>query len=68
MILRTKLRPAFIRPRVLARQRLLSHLAASRHARLVLLHAEAGAGKSCLIFDYLRRSEEPFAWYSLDAD
>lgn len=68
MILRTKLRPAFIRPQLLSRPRLLQALENLDGIRLVVLHAEAGAGKSSLLFDYLRNSSEPFAWYSLDSE
>lgn len=66
MILRTKLRPAFIRPQLLARPRLLSILRSSEEIRLVVVHAEAGAGKSSLLFDHLHETSEKFAWYSLD--
>lgn len=68
MILRTKLRPTFVSPHLVARTRLLERLGRARSARLVVVHSEAGAGKSSLLFDFIRQSGQPCAWYSLDEE
>lgn len=68
MILRTKLRPTFVSPHLVARPRLLDKLNRARSARLVVVHSEAGAGKSSLLFDFIRQNGQPCAWYSLDEE
>ncbi len=68
MILRTKLRPTFVSPHLVARTRLLERLGRAGSARLVVVHSEAGAGKSSLLFDFIRQSGQPCAWYSLDEE
>lgn len=56
------------RPRldIISRPRLLARLD-NNPARVVLISAPAGSGKTVLIQDWLRAAEAPAAWLSLDA-
>jgi DNA-binding SARP family transcriptional activator len=49
------------------RERLLGWLERQAGARLVLVSAEAGYGKSTLLGEYSRRSVIPCVWYRIDA-
>ena len=51
---------------IVSRPRLLTRLEASP-ARVVLVSAPAGSGKTVLLQDWLRQSGAPAAWLSLDA-
>jgi LuxR family transcriptional regulator, maltose regulon positive regulatory protein len=51
---------------VVARDRLQQVLASGSSARLVLVSAPAGSGKTTLVADWARDREEPTAWLSLD--
>lgn len=68
VFLETKLMPAFVVPDLLRRERLVERIREAPLARLVLVHGEAGAGKSSLLFDALSTAPEPVAWYALGAD
>jgi LuxR family maltose regulon positive regulatory protein len=46
---------------------LVNRLRAARTARLVLVSAPAGYGKTTLVAEWARRDGRPFAWYSVDA-
>lgn len=68
ILLETKLMPAFVVPDLLRRERLVRRIQEGQRARLVLVHGEAGAGKSSLLYDALSGSAEPVAWYGLGPD
>jgi len=53
---------------VLARDRLLVRLAAWADRKLVIVHAQAGQGKSTLAADHLRSQRAPAVWYAFDAE
>mgnify|MGYP006302470407 CR=1 FL=1 len=61
-----KIRPPALRTDVVRRSRLTDTLHASR-ARVVLVSAPAGFGKTVLALDWLAGRNEPVAWLSLDA-
>lgn len=46
---------------------LVNQLRAARSARLVLISAPAGYGKTTLVADWARRDGRPFAWFGVDA-
>jgi LuxR family maltose regulon positive regulatory protein len=48
------------------RRRLVRRLIASRRARLVLLAAPTGYGKTCLLSEWSEVDERPFAWVTLE--
>jgi LuxR family transcriptional regulator, maltose regulon positive regulatory protein len=48
------------------RRRLVRRLIASRRARLVLLAAPTGYGKTCLLSEWSQVDERPFAWVTLE--
>ena len=53
---------------VLVRERLLRELATAGAARLILVSAPAGSGKTTLVADWIRRVDAPVGWVSLDPD
>ena len=65
----TKLYVPALRRELVARPRLLARLDAARDARLVLVSAPAGFGKTTLVATWLSSTtgEEAVAWLSLDA-
>lgn len=65
-ILLTKLHIPYQRPNLVARPRLMDKLNAGLAHRLILISAPAGYGKSTLIGEWVRRTEIPSAWVSLD--
>ncbi len=67
-LLRTKLFIPAIRPQSVARERLLAQLDAvwEEGRRAVLISAPAGAGKTTLVVQWLRRLGQPAGWYALD--
>jgi LuxR family maltose regulon positive regulatory protein len=71
-VLATKLHVPELRPDLVARVRLLDPLAAAESARLVLISAPAGFGKTTVLTQWLRagavRDQRPVAWLSLDTD
>src|SRR5436309_2857545 len=66
----TKLHVPAERPDLVARGTLVGLLTADRHARLTLISAPPGFGKTTLLTQWARAAGEdrPFAWYSLDPD
>jgi LuxR family maltose regulon positive regulatory protein len=69
-ILATKLAMPSARPNMVARPRLTARLAQSGHHRLMVVIAPAGWGKSSLVSQWCRQTEEDarrVAWVSLDA-
>ncbi len=65
-ILRTKLYIPPVRAELVARQRLVDHLMAGLDRKLTLISAPAGFGKTTLLSDWIRSSQSPVAWISLD--
>ena len=63
-------RSKFLAPRpanVLARERLISRLGAWDDKKLVIVHAQAGQGKSTLAAAYAASLPIPTVWYTMDA-
>src|SRR4051812_15667641 len=56
------------RPGLVARDSLLALLDADRRARLTLLSAPPGAGKTTLMSQWRAVADRPFAWLSLDPE
>jgi len=52
---------------VLERERLLSRLLAWDDKKLVIIHAQAGQGKSTLAAGYAAKFSAPVVWYTMDA-
>ena len=67
VLLATKLHVPAVRPDLVPRPRLAERLDESLARGLVLICAPAGYGKTVLLADWVRRSEHPAAWLSLDA-
>lgn len=67
MLLKTKLFAPPIRHNAIPRQRLLHLLDQPAPARLTLIHAPAGYGKTTLARQWLDQLPNPRAWLSLDA-
>jgi LuxR family transcriptional regulator, maltose regulon positive regulatory protein len=65
VLLATKLHAPRLRPELVARDRLLERLVAS-DARLTLVGAGAGWGKTTLLAQWLAADERRFAWLSLE--
>jgi len=61
-----KVQPPLLPAETLERQRLLEWMAAKIHARLVLIVADAGHGKTTLLADWSRRTRVRTLWYRLD--
>ena len=65
-ILTTKLYIPTTRSETVARSHLIDHLNQGLQARLTLVSAPAGFGKTTLISEWLSQSDRPSAWLSLD--
>ena len=66
-LLATKLHLPRVRRRLIARPRLLARLDEAREARLLLVSAPAGFGKTTLLADWIHRHTLRVAWLALDA-
>src|SRR5262249_36540721 len=64
--LRTKLMPPRPAPALLSRPRLVERLAANLGRTVTLVTANAGAGKTTLVSDFVRAHAPRFVWYQLD--
>ncbi len=64
--LRTKLMPPRPAPALLPRPRLVERLAANLSRTVTLVTANAGAGKTTLVADFVRAHAPQFVWYQLD--
>ena len=65
-VVHSKVRSPAIRPSTLERPRLLNWLERHASARLRVITAEAGYGKSTLLADHARRTERRTLWYRLE--
>ena len=65
-LLKTKLYIPPIRPELVPRPRLIERLNAGTHRKLTLISAPAGFGKTTLVSAWLRSTDRPFTWISLD--
>ncbi len=54
--------------RVFERDRLMNRLHDWDACRLVIIHAQAGQGKSTLAAEYARSLSTPYAWYNMDQE
>jgi ATP/maltotriose-dependent transcriptional regulator MalT/DNA-binding SARP family transcriptional activator len=64
--LRTKLAPPRPAPAFLPRPRLVERLAANLSRSVTLVTANAGAGKTTLVADFVREYAPRYVWYQLD--
>src|SRR5215470_5205490 len=64
--LRTKLMPPRPAPALLPRPRLVERLAANLSRTVTLVTANAGAGKTTLVSDFVRAHAPRYVWYQLD--
>src|SRR5262245_43861310 len=64
--MRTKLAPPRPAPALLPRPRLMERLAANLSRTVTLVTANAGAGKTTLVADFVRAYAPRFVWYQLD--
>lgn len=67
MLILTKLQRPQVRPDTLPRSHLIAQLNRGLARRLTLVSAQAGAGKTTLMAQWLDQSSCPGAWLSLDA-
>jgi LuxR family maltose regulon positive regulatory protein len=67
-LLKTKLHPPDLRERI-GREALIARLSGAPHAKLALIRAPAGWGKSTLLSQWraAEQGQRPFAWLTLDA-
>lgn len=65
-LLQTKLYIPPVRPNLVPRLRLIKRLNAGLHRKLTLVSAPAGYGKTTLVSEWLRGTDRPCAWLSLD--
>jgi len=65
-VVHSKVRSPAIRPATLERPRLLNWLERHATARLRVIMAEAGYGKSTLLADHARRTTRPTIWFRLE--
>lgn len=65
-VIATKLYLPVPRPDRVSRERLLARLDSSIGAKLILVSAPAGFGKTTLVCDWLNRLNRPISWLSLD--
>jgi LuxR family maltose regulon positive regulatory protein len=66
LLVPTKLTALQLNPQWVKRERLLARLSGGRQARLTLLVAPAGFGKSTLVAQWLGAAPGPVAWLNLD--
>ena len=65
-LLATKLYIPPVRPDFVSRPRLIGRLATALERKLTLVSAPAGFGKTTLVSAWVRQTELPVAWLSLD--
>ncbi len=65
-VIEGKLQPPPARPGMVPRTAIVERLIGSRSARIVLIRAPAGYGKTSLLAQWAEADERPVAWVSLD--
>lgn len=65
-LLKTKLALPVARPNLVPRLGLISWMEIAIRRPLTLISAPAGFGKTTLLYDWIRHSQQPVAWLSLD--
>ncbi len=65
LITRTRIQPPRLRPDILSRDRLLRAFSDLLYAKLALVVAPAGYGKTLALVDLIHQVEMPVCWYSL---
>ena len=65
LITRTRIQPPRLRPDILSRERLLRAFSDLLSAKLALVIAPAGYGKTLALVDLINQVEMPVCWYSL---
>ena len=65
-IIASKISPAAPAPSTLSRPRLVEWFARQSQARLILVSAEAGYGKSTLLNDFDLQTRDACAWYRME--
>ena len=65
-LLSTKLHIPSTRPELVSRPRLIKRLNAGIAHKLTLISAPAGFGKTTLVNAWLRSTDQPVIWFSLD--
>lgn len=65
-LLTTKFYIPPIRPELISRPRLIELLNAGLHRKLTLISAPAGFGKTTLVSEWVKKSDIPVVWLSLD--
>jgi LuxR family transcriptional regulator, maltose regulon positive regulatory protein len=66
LVTRTRIIVPRRRTEILSRQRLLDELLELMDARLIIVAAPAGYGKTSLLIDFVHHLEWPVCWYALD--
>jgi LuxR family maltose regulon positive regulatory protein len=66
-VLRAKLQAPTINKNIVSREKLLQKLQRGSESKLTLVIAPAGYGKTTAVLDWLKNSDLPSAWLSLDA-
>src|SRR5207253_1763895 len=64
-LLQSKLAPPARRPGCVLRAGLVNRLRVERDARVVMVSAPRGYGKTTLVSDWARRDGRPFGWYTI---
>jgi len=67
-LLRTKIQPPSISTRIIVRDRLIQLINQSKEARLILVSAPAGFGKTTLVNSWLDQTGIPVAWIGLEKE
>lgn len=67
-ILQTKLNPPIIENNILNRKELIENVIKNEKARLTMITAPGGYGKTVLTYQIVTSSGKPFIWYHLDEE
>jgi len=67
-MLRTKIQPPPISTRIIVRDRLIQLINQSKEAKLILVSAPAGFGKTTLVNSWVNQADMPVAWIGLEKE